>query len=82
MNYVTSEELEGKAANKYEAVVIAALRARQLNLLEKKKKEAEAEGEVEGREEEREDEKEKRKVTVIAVRELVEGKIKFQYEEG
>lgn len=85
MDYVTSEELVGKAANKYEAVVVAALRARQLNLLEKKKRETQGGAEVveerEGEEKAKEKEK-KRKVTVIALNELVEGKIKFQKEEG
>ena len=76
MDYVTAEELEGKARNKYEAVVVAALRARQLNLLEKKQQELE--GEVEDEEMERE---KKLKVTVIALNELVQGKLHFQREE-
>lgn len=78
MNYVTAEELAGKATNKYEAVVVAALRARQLNRLEKKKKEIE----VVEEEEEMEERKKKVKVTVIAVNELVDGKITFKHEEG
>lgn len=76
MNYVTAEELAGKAANKYEAVVIAALRARQLNRLEKKRREKEGAGEEE------ESEKKREKVTVIAVRELIEEKIRYRREEG
>lgn len=83
MNYVSAEELTGKAANKYEAVVVAAMRARQLNLLEKKLREMEGvkerlEEEGEGLEEENK----KLKVTVIALKELVEGKIKFRQEGG
>jgi DNA-directed RNA polymerase omega subunit len=78
MNYVTAEELAGRATNKYEAVVVAALRARQLNRLEKKRKEVE----VVAEEEETGERKKKVKVTVIAVNELVEGKITFQHEEG
>ena len=73
MDYVTAEELEGKASNKYEAVVVAALRARQLNILEKKK--PELEGEVEDEEMEKE---KKVKVTVIALNELVQDKLHFQ----
>jgi DNA-directed RNA polymerase omega subunit len=78
MNYVTAEELAGRATNKYEAVVVAALRARQLNRLEKKRKEVE----VVAEEEETGERKKKVKVTVIAMNELVEGKITFQHEEG
>jgi len=76
MNYVTAEELVGKAANKYEAVVIVALRARQLNQLEKKRTEVQVVGEDE------ETEVKKEKVTVVAVNELVEGRIHFRREEG
>lgn len=76
MDYVTAEELEGKARNKYEAVVVAAMRARQLNVLEKKKQEFEGEVEDEQMEKEK-----KEKVTVIALNELVQGKLHFKREE-
>jgi DNA-directed RNA polymerase omega subunit len=89
MNYVTSDELIGKVDNKYEAVVVAALRARQLNLLQKKQHELAQE---EAQEEEVEDilddgiEKEpkreaREKVTVLAMRELLNKKITYQREQ-
>ncbi len=77
MNFVTAEELMGKAANKYEAVVVAALRARQLNRLDKKMQEAR----VVPDEEEVGGEPKKIKVTVVAMRELIEGKINYRQEE-
>ncbi|KPL18462.1 MAG: hypothetical protein AMJ92_07910 [candidate division Zixibacteria bacterium SM23_81] len=82
MNYVSAEELAGKATNKYEAVVVAAMRARQLNLLEKKLREMESVKAGEEEEEGLEEENKKLKVTVIALKELVEGKIKFRQEGG
>jgi len=83
MNYVSAEELIGKARNKYEAVVVAALRARQLNRLEKKIKETKGVGEEEGEEEEEQERKSRRKkVTIMALQELIEGRIGFQQEEG
>jgi DNA-directed RNA polymerase omega subunit len=89
MNYVTSDELIGKVANKYEAVVVAALRARQLNLVQKKQQEL-AQDQVQ--EEESEDitdeavEREtnhevREKVTVLAMRELLDKKINYNREE-
>jgi DNA-directed RNA polymerase omega subunit len=82
MDYVTAEELIGKARNKYEAVVVAALRARQLNRLEKKIRVAESTGEEEGEEEEMVRKRRKKKVTVMALQELIGGKIDYQQEEG
>jgi DNA-directed RNA polymerase omega subunit len=79
MDYVTAEELIGKARNKYEAVVVAALRARQLNRLEKKMRMAETMEEEEG---EMVRKKKRKKVTVMALQELIGGKINYQQEEG
>jgi len=89
MNYVTSDELIGKVDNKYEAVVVAALRARQLNLLQKKQQElAQEQTQVEESEEilddgaEREPAREAvEKVTVLAMRELLGKKINYHREE-
>ena len=89
MNYVTSDELIGKVANKYEAVVVAALRSRQLNLLQKKQQELAQEQVQEEEEEdiiedgvEREPKREAReKVTVLAMRELLGKKIKYNREQ-
>jgi DNA-directed RNA polymerase omega subunit len=88
MNYVTAEELEGKADNKYEAVVVAALRARQLNEQKKKLKPppaAESEAEPEEGDVEligvEEDEEDKIKVTVTALSELIDGRISFEKHE-
>jgi len=89
MNYVTSDELIGKVDNKYEAVVVAALRARQLNLLQKKQQEmAQEQAQEEESEEmiddgvEREPQREAReKVTVLAMRELLDKNINYQREE-
>jgi len=89
MNYVTSDEIIGKVSNKYVAVVVAALRARQLNLLEKKQQELNQEqvqeeeandGMEEGADKEANREV-KEKVTVLAMRELIEQKIKYTREE-
>jgi DNA-directed RNA polymerase omega subunit len=89
MKYVTADELIGKATNKYEAVVIAAQRARQLNLLEKRKLEltqelAETEEEEPSEEEPQEDREIMRevreKVTVLAMKELLEEKIGYTNE--
>jgi DNA-directed RNA polymerase omega subunit len=90
MNYVTSDELIGKASNKYEAVVLAALRARQLNLLQKKQQEIAQEQTAEEEEEEileenmeRETDHELReKVTVLAMRELLKKEITYKAEEN
>jgi DNA-directed RNA polymerase omega subunit len=89
MNYVTSDELIGKVANKYEAVVVAALRARQLNLLQKKQQELTQEQVEEDESEdiiedgvEREPQREAReKVTVLAMRQLLDKEINYQREE-
>jgi|GEM_PF-1642863 len=89
MNYVTSDELIGMVENKYEAVVVAALRARQLNLLQKKQQELDQEQVPEEESEEvLEDEIEKEprreakeKVTVLAMRELLGKKINYHREE-
>ena len=89
MNYVTAEELEGKASNKYEAVVVAALRARQLNEQKRKEKpqpvaESETEPLEEGMEKMvivEEDEEDKIKVTVTALNELIDGRISFEKKE-
>jgi DNA-directed RNA polymerase omega subunit len=82
MNYMSAEELAGKATNKYEAVVVAAMRARQLNVLEKKLREMEGPKEVTDEEGEGLEKNKKLKVTVIALKELVGGKIKFRQERG
>jgi DNA-directed RNA polymerase omega subunit len=89
MNYVTSDELIGKVGNKYEAVVVAALRARQLNLLQKKQQELVQEQVQEEEDEEILDDTVERepvreameKVTVLAMRELLGKKIKYHREE-
>ncbi len=89
MNYVTSDELIGKVSNKYVAVVVAALRARQLNLLEKKQQELtqeqaqeeEADDVMEEGGERETDREVKEKVTVLAMRELIEQKINYTREE-
>jgi len=89
MNYVTAEELEGKASNKYEAVVVAALRARQLNEQKRKDKpqpvvESETEQLGESAEEMvlvEENEEDKIKVTVTAMSELIDGRISFEKKE-
>jgi DNA-directed RNA polymerase omega subunit len=89
MNYVTTDELVGKASNKYEAVVVAALRARQLNLLQKKQQELlqeqapeEEVEEILEEEMERETDREaKEKVTVLAMRELLEEKVNYTCAE-
>jgi DNA-directed RNA polymerase omega subunit len=90
MNYVTSDEIIGKAANKYEAVVVAAMRARQLNLLQKKQLEM---LQMQPREEEPEEAGEeggdkqvegevRQKVIVLAMRELLSEEIKFRNLEA
>jgi len=89
MNYVAADELIGKVANKYEAVVVAALRARQLNLLQKKQQELTQEEVEEDESEdiiedgvEREPQREAReKVTVLAMRQLLDKEINYQREE-
>jgi DNA-directed RNA polymerase omega subunit len=85
MNYVTADELQGKSSNKYEAVVVAALRARELNALMKKQRPVVVEDGDEAEEELQEvvaavkvEGDVREKVTVIALAELIEGKIKFK----
>lgn len=65
MESTSIEKLMEKTENRYEAVMVAARRARQIN---REKDEAL-----------REDEKEK--VTIRALRELLEGKVDFKYEK-
>lgn len=65
MESTSIEKLMEKTENRYEAVMVAARRARQINR--------------EKGEELREDEKEK--VTIRALRELLEGKVDFKYEK-
>jgi DNA-directed RNA polymerase subunit omega len=65
MESTSIEKLMEKTENRYEAVMVAARRARQIN---REKEEAL-----------REDEKEK--VTIRALRELLEGKVDFKYEK-
>lgn len=67
MESTSIEKLMEKTENRYEAVMVAARRARQIN---REKDEAL-----------REDEKEKEKVTIRALRELLEGKVDFKYEK-
>ena len=67
MKFVPLEKLEDQAGNKYAAVMVAARRARQLNLRRKE-------------EEQEMSEKPGVKVTTIALNELVDGVIRFQIE--
>ena len=69
MESTSIEKLIERTENRYEAVMVAARRARQINR--------------EKGEELRDDEKEKEKekVTIRALRELLEGKVDFKYEK-
>jgi len=87
MNYVSVDEIEGRAASKYEAVVVTALRARQLNLLERKRQEMAQELAPPQEGEEASEEKKievptvpRDKVIVLAMRELLDKKIKYKIE--
>jgi len=67
MESIPVEKLMERTENRYEAVMVAARRARQIN----RRKEEELSEESGGRE----------KATVRALRELLEGKIDFKYEK-
>ncbi len=65
MESIPIEKLMEKAENRYEAVMVAAKRARQIN---RAKEDQLGEGK-------------KEKVTIRALRELIEGAIEFRYEK-
>lgn len=76
MGFVPLDELEELTPNRYEAVLIASQRARQLNSvrlakLEMLTKENADKIEIDGR-----------KVTAIALRDCIEGKVKFKTEQN
>lgn len=72
MPYTPIDNLEKVTVNRYEAVIVAALRARQINTKRLIKLAAivEAGGEVEF-------DMDARKITMVALKELMDGKVKF-----
>jgi DNA-directed RNA polymerase omega subunit len=72
MPYTSIDNLEKVTVNRYEAVIVAALRARQINTRRLIKLAAivEAGGEVEF-------DMDARKITMVALKELMDGKVKF-----
>ena len=72
MPYLPIEDLEKVTVNRYEAVIVAAQHARQLNTkrLAKLAAAVEAGAEVEF-------DMEARKITMVALKDLMEGKVKF-----
>jgi DNA-directed RNA polymerase omega subunit len=72
MPFTSIENLEKVAQNRYEAVIVAAQRARQLNTKRLAKLAAiiEAGGEVEF-------DMDARKITMVALKDLMDGKVKF-----
>jgi DNA-directed RNA polymerase omega subunit len=72
MPYTPIDNLEKVTVNRYEAVIVAALRARQINTRRLIKLAAivEAGGEVEF-------DMDARKITMVALKELMDGKVKF-----
>jgi len=82
VNYVTSDEIIGKAANKYEAVVVAAMRAQQLEMLQMQPREEEPEEAGEEGGDKQVEGEVRQKVIVLAMRELLSEEIKFRNLEA
>lgn len=71
MAYVPIDDLEKVTQNRYEAVIVAAQHARHLNAVRLAKFQQMEEGAAEV-------DIEARKMTAVALRELMEGKVKFE----
>jgi len=70
MNTLPIGELEKMGLNRYEAVIVASRQARMLNLLRlKKMEEMELNPDIEI---------DSRKITMLALKDLLDGKVKFQ----
>jgi len=70
MPYLPMDEVDKVTENRYEAVIVASQHARHLNMLRLAK--------LEQLEEEAEIDIEVRKITMVALKDLVEGKVNFE----